>query len=120
MNLTFFQFNLTRWLLQSDPALWKCPIQEGIPFLIDRAMVLLIIAAVILFLAGIILATFFYLTAFGNENKAKQGKETLKWTIIGALVIIFSAIAIQAVVGFFAAPGQNLNLETIGSECQST
>lgn len=114
-------FNIVKFLFESDPVLWACPIQEGIPFLLSKATYLLGLVAAIIVIFGIIFATISYLTAFGNEDKAKKGRETLKWVVIGALVIIFAQIIISVVMGTIAKQGQNIdiNSKTLGKECQT-
>lgn len=112
--------SVTQLLFPSDPALWQCPIQQGVPFLLGWARELMILGAAILFFYGIISAVVNYLTAFGNEEKAKLGQKTLQWTVIGAIVIILSELLIQQVANMFLAPGQNTTLANVGapSNCQ--
>lgn len=114
-------FNIVRFLFESDPVLWACPIQEGIPFLLSKATYLLGLAAAILVIFGIIFAAISYMTAFGNEDRAKKGRETLKWVVIGALVIIFSQVVISAVIGMIAERGSNIDINSLKAEsCQTS
>lgn len=100
--------SLSSLLFPTDPALWACPIQQGIPFFIELARNWLIFIAALAFIYGVIAATFLYLTAFGDENKAKKGKETIKWTFIGAIVFMLSGFIIHFVVSVFATDDANL------------
>lgn len=45
----------------------------------------------------ILIGAFWYLTAFGNEEKAQKGKTTLMWAIIGLVVIILAQVIISEV-----------------------
>lgn len=104
--MPLLQFNLTRFLFPSDPSLWSCPIQEGLPFIFGTVSTLLLQISAIIFLAGIIISSFYYFTAFGNEDRAKQAKQSLKWTFIGGVTIILSAIVIYAIAGLFSTNGE--------------
>lgn len=92
------RFNLTNLLSPNGvpPAVWQCPLQEGIPIFLNIAQGILIWVALAAFLIGVLLSVFYYVTAFGNEERARKGKETLKWTIIGAIVVMLSAFVIGA------------------------
>lgn len=91
-------FNLSELLFPGGipPAVWQCPLQEGIPAFLKVAQNILIWVAVAAFLIGVLLSVFYYVTAFGSEERAKKGKDTLKWTIIGAVVVMLSAFVIGA------------------------
>ncbi len=96
-------------LLRNDinPALSECPIQELVPTFIEVVRNLLIIGAVLAFVAGIMLSVFYYLTAYGNDDQVKKGKQTLQWTFIGALVVVMSAFVVNGVVSLVADPNQD-------------
>lgn len=97
--------NLTDLLSRSGtPAWWQCPIQQGIPVLLDLAATLLLWFAGFAFLIGILISVFNYMTSFGDESKAKKGKESLKWTLIGSVVVILSSILISAISESLLAP----------------
>ncbi len=81
-----------------NPAWWQCPIQQGVPYLLSLVWQLLIWVAGAAFLIGVLIAVFNYLTAFGDENKAKKGREALKWTFIGAGVVMLSGVLIMTIV----------------------
>lgn len=94
------------------PNLWTCPLQQGLPFLLQQAEKILLLAGGLAFAVGIMLTIFYYLTAYGSEERVKKGLDTLKWTMIGAVVIIVSALVIGWVVNIFLAPtGQATNLD---------
>lgn len=122
MNLSTNQLSsLFDLLFTVDPAFWACPVQNGIPFFIALAGNLLYLAAGAVFLYGVVMASLAYLTAFGDENKAKKGRETLQWTFIGAVVIMLIVPIINTVTGLFIESGQNLDLGQVAlsSNCQS-
>lgn len=45
----------------------------------------------------IIVGAFYYLTAFGSEEKAQKGKTIIMWAIIGIIVIMLAEIAIRTI-----------------------
>lgn len=122
MDLSTNQFSsLYNLLFTVDPAFWACPVQNGIPFFISIVGNLLYLAAGAVFLYGVVMAAIAYLTAFGDESKAKKGRETLQWTFIGAVVIMLIVPIINTVSGLFIESGQNLDLGQVAlsSNCQS-
>lgn len=94
-----------------DPAFWACPIQWGIPQILSVVEDLLLYVGAAAFALGIFLSIYYYLTAYGSEDKAKRGQDTLKWTIIGAIVIILSKVVIGFTVDFFVASGTTVGRE---------
>jgi hypothetical protein len=48
----------------------------------------------------IIIGAISYLTAYGNEEKATQGKKTITWAIIGLVVIISAELIITTIWHF--------------------
>lgn len=97
-----------------NPAWWNCPIQQGVPILLTIIYRLLIFGAGIGFFIGILTAVFYYLTAYGDETRAKKGKDALRWTIIGSLIFMFSYIAIYYVTAAFLDKSERAVLNVIG------
>lgn len=89
-----------------DPALWECPLQQGIPTLLIWAGQLILWAAVAAFIFGIIYAAISYMVAYGSDDRPKEAKKTLKWIFIGAAVIMLSEILIHGVAVLLASPGE--------------
>lgn len=89
-----------------NPALWECPIQWGVPHILLAVRDVLLWVGAGAFLVGITLAVFFYLTAYGSEERARRGQDTLKWTLIGSVVIMLSQLTIGWLGDFLLAPGQ--------------
>ncbi|MFZ2154003.1 MAG: pilin [Candidatus Moraniibacteriota bacterium] len=46
---------------------------------------------------GFVIAGIFYLTAAGNEDQMKKGKNAMTWSIIGVIVGLMGYVIIQAV-----------------------
>ena len=46
---------------------------------------------------GFVIAGIFYLTAAGNEDQMKKGKDSMTWSIIGVIVGLMGYVIIQAV-----------------------
>lgn len=76
--------------------LWDCPIQVGLPFLLNFAYGFLIALTAFWFVAGINGVVMNYTMSFGNEEKAKKAKEILKWTLIGCAILMVSAWIFQS------------------------
>ena len=77
-----------------DPSAWSL---NDVNTLIDNIRLLaldLIGGVAVIF---ILIGAFWYLTAFGNEEKAQKGKTTLMWAIIGLVVIILAQVIISEV-----------------------
>ena len=47
----------------------------------------------------IIWGAYQYLTAYGNEERAEQGKKIILWTLIGVIVIILASLIVKTVTG---------------------
>ena len=45
----------------------------------------------------LIIGAYFYLTAYGNEEKAQKGKTIIIWTIVGIIVILLASVIIELV-----------------------
>lgn len=45
-----------------------------------------------------IIAGYRYMTAGGNEERAKNAKNAIKWTIIGLLIILVTGIVINSLI----------------------
>jgi len=86
----------TTILPDGDPAGWGLPQVTG---LMDNITMIALAFAGAVAVLFIVIGGVSYLTAFGNQEKAEQGKKTLTWAIIG-LVFIFLA-------GFIAAQIQS-------------
>lgn len=108
-------------LFPSDPALWACPLQNGIGYYMGFVFNALFVVAAIVFFYGVMSASIAYLTAFGNEERVKKGRETLKWSFIGAIVIMLSTLIISAVTNLFLSDknGQGLVSAPVNTECQN-
>lgn len=90
----------------ANPAFWACPIQEGIPLILQMTYQVLIWLAGIAFFIGILTAVYYYLTAYGEEERAKKAKGALKWSVIGAVIVMLSALAVSIVASTLIAPDQ--------------
>lgn len=113
--LALFQFTLYDLLTPGgvNPAFWACPIQDGVPTLLSLAKTLLILFAGVAFFIGILIAVFNYLTAYGDENKIKKGREALKWTFIGGGLVLFSAVIITWAAGAFLGKEDSASLNVL-------
>lgn len=100
----------------TSPAWWQCPIQQGLPAMLNLAYQGLLFISALAFMVGILIAVFYYLTAYGDESRAKKGKESLKWSFIGAIVVIFSALIIQGVAGALISPTEKFSLSILDSK----
>lgn len=89
-----------------NPAFWDCPIQEGLPILLNTAKSILLWLAAFGFIVGINITIFTYIFAFGNEEKAKKAKDTLRWTFIGAIVVMLSAYMVAAIANALLAESE--------------
>lgn len=56
-------------------------------------------------IGGIVFAGFHMVTAFGDDEKHKKGKEALKWAVIGFVVALISFPLVNATINFFYAAG---------------
>ncbi len=80
-----------------SPALWECPIQQGVPILLEIAQKLLLWVAAFAFLIGALLAIYYFVTNFGSDDKIKKGKSTLTYIFVGAAVVMLSQSVIQGI-----------------------
>lgn len=62
--------------------------------LLNQGIRLLLWAAGFVAVLYIILGAYHYLTAFGNEEKAKRGKDTIFWAVIGIVVVVLAYVVI--------------------------
>lgn len=67
--------------------------------IIDWALYLAAIVAVIF----IIIGGFYYITARGNDDQAKQGRKTLTNALIGLTLVILSFVIVQVVYKFIVS-----------------
>ena len=87
------------FLPSGDPAEWKL---EHVGGLIHNLTILALDLAGIVATIFIVIGAFNYLTAFGNEERATAGKNTLTWAIIGLVVIIVSQVILGAIWQLFS------------------
>lgn len=52
-------------------------------------------------IAGIVFAGFHMVTAYGDDEKHKKGKEALKWAVLGFAVALLSFPLVNATINFF-------------------
>lgn len=73
--------------------------------------ILQLLAGSLLYLAGPLAILFIafggssYITAHGKQEQMEKAKKTIMYAIIGLLVVVFSYIIIQAVIGFAIKAG---------------
>ena len=98
MNRLFYLISTTHALTilpPGDSSTWDLP---DILVLIDNLIKIALTfgggIAVILILIG----AFFYLTAFGSEEKASKGKTIILWAVIGIVIILLSKIIVSAML----------------------
>lgn len=85
------------FLPAGDPGAWGTnEIRELIGNIINMLLVVGGAVAVVF----IILGAISYLTAFGDETKAEQGKKTLTWALIGLALIIVSRLIVGTIWGW--------------------
>lgn len=69
----------------------------GIVAIIKNVMNWLLILLGIFGVIGFVISGIFYLTAAGNEDQMKKGKNAMTWSIIGIVVGLMGYVIIQAV-----------------------
>lgn len=67
----------------------------------NRVITLVALVAI----GGIVFAGFHMVTAFGDDEKHKKGKEALKWSLIGFVVALSSFPLVNATVNLFYKTG---------------
>lgn len=82
------------FLPAGDPSTWKA---AQVAELLSRIAVWLLTLAGAVAVIFIIWGGINYITAFGDEAKAEEGKKTLTWAIIGLVFIILSRLIIWTV-----------------------
>lgn len=92
------------------PAHWICPIQEGLPILLNAAKNILVYMAAFSFFGGISATIMVYLLAFGNEEKAKKAKDVFKSTLLGAVLVMASAFIVNEFANSLLEPGQGVSV----------
>jgi hypothetical protein len=81
-------------LPSGDPSTWgTAEIQQLIANVVQLALSLIVGIAVIFIIWGGIQ----YFIAFGNEEKATKGKNTLTWAIIGFVVVILAKVIVSEI-----------------------
>ena len=48
---------------------------------------------------GLVVAGFFYVTAFGNDEQLQKAKKILIWSVIGLILVIMSYTIVQLITG---------------------
>lgn len=76
------------------PHLWACPIQEGLPVVLNFIFKVLLYLGAAFVIGGINKTILTYFLSFGDEEKAKKAKEALRWTIIGAVIFMLSSVLV--------------------------
>ena len=76
-------------------------VREKVVKIANRVIAVAAFAAVI----GIVMAGFHMVTAFGDDEKHKKGKESLKWAILGFALALVSFPLVNAIINFFYKAG---------------
>ena len=75
---------------------------KGFPVIAGRVINYASGVAATLAVVFIIYAAFMYLTAGGDEEKAKKAKMTIVWTLVGLVILIFSWSIVSILLGLNA------------------
>ena len=75
--------------------------KEKVIAIANRVITLVAVVAI----GGIVFAGFHMVTAFGDDEKHKKGKESLKWAVIGFAVALLSFPIVNATINFFYSTG---------------
>lgn len=65
---------------------------DNVPEFIKHITELALFVAGVLAVIYILIGAFWYFTAYGNEEKATKGKNTLMWAIGGMIVILLAEV----------------------------
>ena len=84
-------------ILPTDPSRYNL---DSVTLLIKNATEILILMAGTTAAIFIVIGAFNYLTAFGSEEKAEEGKKTLTWAIIGLVLVIVSQLLVGTLLNF--------------------
>lgn len=71
---------------------------------INSLQTLLLIIVAGYAIVGLFMAAFDYFTAFGSESKAEKAKETIKWVIIGIIIVTVSQLILYLLKLIIGAP----------------
>ena len=88
---TFIYDNISRFLANfGEPALWACPIQQGIPILFNLVFIGLLWFGINA-MAGLLRSNSLgLLMSFGDEEKIKASREGLRNGVIGLIMVLMS------------------------------
>ncbi|MFZ2154002.1 MAG: pilin [Candidatus Moraniibacteriota bacterium] len=84
-----------QWVVSNYGSL-PAPTTGGITGIIKNIMNWLLILLGIFGVIGFVIAGILYLTAAGNEDQMKKGKNAMTWSIIGIVVGLMGYVIIQA------------------------
>ncbi|MFO0763710.1 MAG: hypothetical protein U0518_02510 [Candidatus Gracilibacteria bacterium] len=70
--------------------------RERIKHFVDR----LIAFGMLLAIGGLVMGGAYMASSIGNDQKVKKGKDAVKWSVIGMIVLIFSYPLMNAVINF--------------------
>lgn len=87
-------------LSDPDPANWT---PDDITTLIGNIVGIALFVAQGITVIFVLLGAFYYLTAYGNEERASQGKKTILWALIGLIVMMVSRLVIASIWGNVSA-----------------
>lgn len=82
---------------------------ELVNFIYRLLQVILSLLAIVA-VAALIYGGFRYLTALGDEDKVREAKRIILYTIIGLLIVGASALVVNVVIGIIAVGAPALNL----------
>lgn len=80
----------------SNPGGLPAPTTGGITGIIKNIMNWLLVLLGIFGVIGFVIAGILYLTAAGNDDQMKKGKNAMTWSIIGIIVGLMGYVIIQA------------------------
>lgn len=76
-------------------------IEEGAKFKVIAITNRVITAVALVSVAAIVFAGFHMVTAYGDDERHKKGKDALKWGIVGFATALLSFTVVNAVINFF-------------------
>ncbi len=88
---TIIYDNISRYLANfGEPALWACPIQQGLPILFNLLFIGLLWFGIMALMTVIRANSFGLLRSFGDEESIKKSREGLRNGVIGLLMVLIS------------------------------
>lgn len=88
---TIIYDNISRYLANfGEPALWACPIQQGLPILFNLLFIGLLWFGINAMIGVIRSNSLGLLRSFGDEESIKKSKEGLRNGVIGLLMVLIS------------------------------